>query len=95
MNASRTCTESDAKLAHDVPATFSVPANLKQHMRILRKKFGAGSKIGSRCSNVEGAILTLEHGMAKGPAGDFQRANLEASIKRQLTGISRLAAEVS
>lgn len=64
---------------------------LKHHMRILRKKFGARSKIGRRASNVEGAVHTLEHGIEPGPTGEFQRANLEKTIKRGLTDITRLS----
>ena len=60
------------------------PTHLKQHMRILRKKFGASSKIGRRASNVEEALMNLPGD------SDFQRTNLEKSIKRQLEGIAEL-----
>lgn len=69
------------------------PTHLKQHMRILRKKFGADTPIGHRCSNVEGAIFNLQHAIVPGPTGEFQRANLEKAIKRGLTEIAQLAAQ--
>ena len=69
------------------------PTQLKHHMRILRTKFGASSKIGRRASNVEGAIENLPHPSETGPVIEFQRANLEKTIKRQLEGIARLMAE--
>jgi len=64
-------------------------------MRILRKKFGASSKIGRCASNAEGSIDNL---LNPDPRTDevtaaFQRAFLEKSIKRQLATIARLAAE--
>lgn len=90
MNASRTCTESGAKSAHDVLETF--PPQLKQHMRILRKKFGASSKIGRRASNVEEALINLPAAEAIGPVVEFQRTNLEKSIKRWLTEIHGMLA---
>lgn len=62
------------------------PTQLKQHMRILRKKFGAKSRIGHRASNVEEALINLPG------AEEFQRTNIEKSVKRWLTELHQMLA---
>lgn len=79
-------------MTKDTPL-FAAAPQLKQHMRILRKNFGAGSKIGRSASNVEGAIENLLNPDRNEITAEFQRANLEKSIKRQLEGIARLMTE--
>lgn len=73
---------------------FTEPrTQLKQHMRILRKKFGASSKVGRRASNV---METIDNNPdAIEPTAEFQFFDPETSIKRQLTDITLLVAQSS
>lgn len=81
VNESGTVSQSGTKLTQPNPVSFTVPPDLKHHIRILRKKFGADTPIGHRASNVEEALLNLPHS--------------EQSIRRQLTDIARLSAQPS
>jgi len=76
-----------------VPGAFTVPADLKHHMRVLRKKFGASSKIGRLTYNVDSAIESLLNPDADKVTAESQRIFLPKSIKRQLEGIARLASQ--
>lgn len=67
--------------------------DLKQNMRALRTRFSADSPIGHRASNVGEALDSLPFHEGALPAwAEFQQRNVDASIKRQLKDIARLAA---
>jgi hypothetical protein len=87
MNDSRTCTQSGAKLTHDVPEVFPMTdfTETRSMLKKLAMAHGADTPIGHACHN----LLEMTESYSK-EIGSDQRQQLRSNIEREKTRLNLL-----